>query len=84
MLRKRFVWVADQRPHWWRNLGWALMAVALVAVTVLADAWPAMGGAVTLLTACAAAGAFERARTLPLRRAERVAKTRQIEREMDL
>ena len=84
MLRKRFVTVADQRPRWWLNLGWALMAVALVAVTVLADAWPAMGGAVVVLTACGAAMAFERAYNAPLKRAERAAKTRQIERDLDL
>ena len=84
MLRKRFMLVADQHPQWWRNIGWALMAVALVAVTALADVWPALGGAVVVLTACAAAIAFERAYNAPLQRAERAAKTGQIERELDL
>lgn len=84
MLRKRILRVADQHPNWWTATGYSLIIVALTALWAVADASPALGGVVVVLTALAAACAQERARLLPRRRAERAAKTARIERDLDL
>jgi hypothetical protein len=83
-MTRRLIRVADQHPKWWMSAGWVLIIVALAALWTVADASPALGAVLVCVAALAAAIAQERARMLPRRRAERAAKTRQIERELDL
>ena len=83
MLTRRFIYVADQHPRWWSAIGYAVLILAGMLLSQ-ADASPWIAGAGVLALALVGTAALERARRLPLERAQRAAETARRERELDL
>lgn len=83
MLR-RAILVADQHPRFLGLLGIGVLLMAIVVIGVFADMASAFAGLTGMVAAGAGAWLYERGSTAPRRRAERAAKTRRIERDLDL
>jgi hypothetical protein len=73
-----------QNPDWLTLIGALAMVLGVAVIALLADAVPVLALAVALVPLCGGAWALGAASAIPQRRAERAAKTAQIERELEI